>query len=64
MPSIAFFSTAHPCTARPPRFFEAPYGVATYSLASIAGLFCARHGQLWQLVLGKQQRNGIYRPVG
>jgi cyclopropane-fatty-acyl-phospholipid synthase len=34
-----------------------------YYLASTAGFFRARQGQLWQLVLDKHQRRGVYRSV-
>ena len=34
-----------------------------YYLLSCAGMFRARQGQLWQLVLGKGYREGTYRSV-
>lgn len=39
------------------------YRMWKYYLLSCAGLFRARQGQLWQLVLGKRQRAGIYRSI-
>ena len=47
---------------------EAKYGkrfyrMWKYYLMSCAGFFRSRQGQLWQLVLGKQERSGMYRSV-
>jgi cyclopropane-fatty-acyl-phospholipid synthase len=47
---------------------EAKYGARFYRmwryyLMSCAGFFRAHQGQLWQLVLSKRQRKGIYRSV-
>jgi cyclopropane-fatty-acyl-phospholipid synthase len=39
------------------------YRMWKYYLLSCAGMFRARQGQLWQLVLSKRQRGGIYRSV-
>lgn len=37
------------------------YRMWRYYLHSCAGFFRARHGQLWQLVLSKPERSGVYR---
>lgn len=47
---------------------EAKYGqrfyrMWKYYLLSCAGFFRSRQGQLWQLVLSKQARSGVYRSV-
>jgi cyclopropane-fatty-acyl-phospholipid synthase len=34
-----------------------------YYLLSCAGFFRSRQGQLWQLVLSKAQREGVYRSI-
>lgn len=39
------------------------YRMWKYYLMCCAGLFRSKQGQLWQLVLGKRSRNGIYRSV-
>ncbi|MBZ0091557.1 MAG: cyclopropane fatty acyl phospholipid synthase [Sulfuricellaceae bacterium] len=39
------------------------YRMWKYYLLSCAGFFRARQGQLWQLVLSKRQRIGVYRSV-
>lgn len=39
------------------------YRMWKYYLLSCAGFFRARQGQLWQLVLSKRQRTGVYRSV-
>jgi len=39
------------------------YRMWKYYLMSCAGFFRSRHGQLWQLVLSKQKRKGVYRSV-
>lgn len=39
------------------------YRMWKYYLLSCAGFFRARQGQLWQLVLSKRQRVGVYRSV-
>ena len=39
------------------------YRMWKYYLLSCAGMFRARQGQLWQLVLGKAHRQGTYRSV-
>lgn len=39
------------------------YRMWKYYLLSSAGFFRARQGQLWQLVLSKRQRTGVYRSV-
>ncbi|OHE62341.1 MAG: cyclopropane-fatty-acyl-phospholipid synthase [Thiobacillus sp. GWE1_62_9] len=55
------FDTAWP-------FLEARYGsrfyrMWKYYLMSCAGFFRSRQGQLWQLVLSKQERGRVYRSV-
>ncbi|MDA8092417.1 MAG: cyclopropane fatty acyl phospholipid synthase [Betaproteobacteria bacterium] len=42
-----------------PRF----YRMWKYYLMSSAGFFRSRQGQLWQLVLSKRQRSGVYRSI-
>lgn len=42
-----------------PRF----YRIWKYYLMSCAGFFRAQRGQLWQLVLSKRGRSGVYRSV-
>lgn len=49
-------------------FLEAKYGkrfyrMWKYYLMSCAGFFRSRQGQLWQLVLSKPDRGGVYRSV-
>lgn len=49
-------------------FLEAKYGkrfyrMWKYYLMSCAGFFRSRQGQLWQLVLSKPERGGVYRSV-
>jgi len=49
-------------------FLEAKYGkrfyrMWKYYLLSCAGFFRSRQGQLWQLVLSKPERGGVYRSV-
>jgi cyclopropane-fatty-acyl-phospholipid synthase len=49
-------------------FLEARYGkrfyrMWKYYLLSCAGFFRARQGQLWQVVLSKRERPGVYRSV-
>lgn len=39
------------------------YRMWKYYLLSCAGFFRARQGQLWQLVLSRRQRTGVYRSV-
>ena len=39
------------------------YRMWKYYLLSCAGFFRSRQGQLWQLVLSKRQRSGVYRSV-
>lgn len=39
------------------------YRMWKYYLLSCAGFFRSRQGQLWQLVLSKQERSGMYRSV-
>ena len=34
-----------------------------YYLLTCAGFFRSRQGQLWQLVLSKPQRGGVYRSI-
>jgi len=46
-----------------PRYDERFYRMWKYYLMSCAGMFRAKQGQLWQLVLSKRQREGIYRSV-
>lgn len=45
------------------RYDERFYRMWKYYLMCCAGLFRAKQGQLWQLVLGKRQRDGVYRSV-
>lgn len=39
------------------------YRMWKYYLLSCAGYFRCRHGQLWQMVLSKRERKGMYRSV-
>lgn len=55
------FDAAWPELAQ--RYDERFYRMWVYYLASTAGFFRARQGQLWQLVLVKPHRRGIYRSV-
>jgi cyclopropane-fatty-acyl-phospholipid synthase len=45
------------------RYNERFYRMWKYYLMCCAGMFRAKQGQLWQLVLSKRQRNGVYRSV-
>lgn len=45
------------------RYGERFHRMWRYYLLSCAGFFRARQGQLWQLVLSKRQRRGLYRSV-
>jgi cyclopropane-fatty-acyl-phospholipid synthase len=49
-------------------FLEKTYGkrfyrMWKYYLLSCAGFFRSRQGQLWQLVLSKPEKGGVYRSV-
>lgn len=44
-----------------PRYDEAFRRMFRYYLLSCAGFFRARQGQLWQLVLSRPERRGVYR---
>lgn len=45
------------------RYDQRFYRMWKYYLLSCAGMFRARQGQLWQLVLGKRHRTGNYRSL-
>lgn len=45
------------------KYGERFYRMWKYYLMSCAGFFRAHQGQLWQLVLGKPQRRGVYRSL-
>ncbi|MCW8839844.1 MAG: cyclopropane fatty acyl phospholipid synthase [Gammaproteobacteria bacterium] len=45
------------------KYDERFYRMWKYYLMCCAGMFRAKEGQLWQLVLSKQQRQGTYRSV-
>jgi cyclopropane-fatty-acyl-phospholipid synthase len=45
------------------RYGERFYRMWKYYLMCCAGFFRSRQGQLWQLVLGKRHRQGVYRSV-
>lgn len=45
------------------RYDERFYRMWKYYLLACAGMFRAKQGQLWQLVLGKRQRSANYRSV-
>ncbi len=57
----ARFDAAWPRLA--PRYGPRFYRLWRYYLLSCAGLFRARQGQLWQLVLAHRQRSAVYRSV-
>lgn len=44
------------------RYDKRFYRMWRYYLLSCAGFFRSRQGQLWQLILSKRERRGIYRP--
>nr|WP_305792807.1 class I SAM-dependent methyltransferase [Sedimenticola hydrogenitrophicus] len=45
------------------RYDKRFYRMWKYYLLCCAGFFRSRQGQLWQLVLSKRQRSGVYRSV-
>lgn len=45
------------------RYDERFYRMWKYYLMCCAGLFRSRQGQLWQVVLGKRERAGVYRSL-
>lgn len=45
------------------KYDERFYRMWKYYLMSCAGLFRSRQGQLWQLVLSKRERPGVYRSI-
>ena len=45
------------------RYDQRSYRMWKYYLLCCAGMFRAKQGQLWQLVLSKRQRAGVYRSV-
>jgi cyclopropane-fatty-acyl-phospholipid synthase len=56
------FDTAWP-SLREHGYDERFYRMWRYYLHACAGFFRAREGQLWQIVLGKRARRGVYRSL-